>query len=94
MEPLGFQVTYSIDAAFEDLAKMLQRGIPVIVLFRTVALEYWQLETDHAAVVIGIGATTIYLNDPAFERAPQTCSRAAFEFAWSELDNRFAVITL
>ena len=94
LEPLGFQVTYNIDATFDDLVELLQRGIPVIVLFRTVALEYWQLETDHAAVVIGIDNTTIYLNDPAFERASQTCSRTAFEFAWSELDNRFAVITL
>lgn len=94
LEQVGFQVTYNIDAAFDDLVKLLQRGIPVIVLLRTVGLEYWQLETDHAAVIVGMDSSTVYLNDPAFEHAPQTCSRAAFELAWSELDNRFAVITL
>ena len=59
LEQVGFRVIYTIDAAFGDLVELLQDGIPVIVLFRTVALEYWQLETDHAAVVVGIDDTSV-----------------------------------
>jgi uncharacterized protein YvpB len=94
LEKFGFKVVYGADATLDVLEAALNRGLPPIVILRTVALEYWDVVTDHAAVIVGLDETQVALNDPAFEDAPKVCSRTAFELAWSELDNRYAVIAL
>ncbi|MEJ5310334.1 MAG: C39 family peptidase [Anaerolineae bacterium] len=65
---------------------------PGIVLLRTSYLPYWTYATDHAVLVIGFDERDFYVNDPAFEQAPQRIPRAAFELAWMEFDYRYAMI--
>jgi ABC-type bacteriocin/lantibiotic exporter with double-glycine peptidase domain len=94
LERLGFSVIYAADATMEVLEEALSRGLPPIVFFNTDALEYWSISTDHAAVMIGLDDLNVRLNDPAYESAPQICSRDAFELAWTEFENRYALIAL
>src|SRR5262249_4750556 len=53
-------------------------GHPPIVFLDTGALEYWHIDCAHTAVVVGIDDTTVYLNDPFFDSAPQQTSLASF----------------
>lgn len=68
------------------LHNSLERGIPVIVLVNTFFLDYWQSETAHAVLVIGYDEEGVFLNDPAFETAPQKASENGFLAAWGEFD--------
>jgi uncharacterized protein YvpB len=43
-------------------------------------------------LVVGFDEHAVYINDPAFEQAPQRVPRADFELAWLEFDYRYAVI--
>lgn len=54
---------------------------------------HWQVEDAHAVVLVGLTSDTVYLNDPAFDAAPQTAPLDHFLLAWSELDYEYAVIT-
>jgi uncharacterized protein YvpB len=65
----------------------------VTVIAWLLALQwYWTYATDHAVLVVGYDEQAVYINDPAFEQAPQRVSRADFELAWLEFDYRYAVI--
>jgi len=55
-------------------------------------LEYWDVGTPHAVVVIGLDGSSVYLNDPAFATAPQQTSLDGFLAAWTEMDDVVAVI--
>jgi ABC-type bacteriocin/lantibiotic exporter with double-glycine peptidase domain len=92
LESLGFKVTYRQDVDLDTLLDWLARGIPVIVFLQTDALEYWTVNTDHAVVAIGLTDQTVFVDDPAFSHSPQACSVNAFLYAWSEFENRCAVI--
>ena len=94
LEKYDFRVVYGADATIGVLEAALVRGLPPIIILRTVALEYWDVVTDHATVLVGLDNAQVFMNDPAFDDAPKVCSRAAFELAWSELENRYAVISL
>ena len=80
LEKYGFRVVYGADATIGVLEAALVRGLSPIIILRTIALEYWDVVTDYATVL--------------FDDALKVCSRAAFELAWSELENRYAVISL
>jgi hypothetical protein len=47
----------------------------------------------HAVVVVGLTPLTIFLNDPAFDKAPIGVSRAEFELAWIEQDNMYVTLS-
>jgi predicted double-glycine peptidase len=70
----------------------LDTGIPCLVFVRTGDLPYWDEDTAHVLVAIGIDDEAIYVNDPAFDEAPQTVPLDHFLLAWSEFDHRCAVI--
>lgn len=79
----------------EILRFYLERGLPALVHVDTGELRsYWDEQTEHAIVVVGITNDEIYLNDPAFATAPQVVSLAEFELAWLERDYLYAVIGL
>lgn len=88
---LGMYVRYA-QGTLDELFDYLARGQPCIVLVRTDQLPYWTYATDHAVLVVGFDEQAVYVNDPAFEQAPQRVPRADFELAWLEFDCRYAVI--
>jgi len=90
---LGVHVRYArgtLDELFDHLAL----GRPCIILVRTGQLPYWSYATNHAVLVVGLDEQAVYVNDPAFEQAPQCVPRADFELAWLEFDYRYAVVWL
>ncbi len=88
---LGVHVRYA-QGTLAELFGYLDRGQPCIVLVRTDQLPYWTCATDHAVLVVGFDEQVVYVNDPAFEQAPQRIPRADFELAWLEFDYRYAVL--
>lgn len=59
------------EGTLDDLKQHIALGKPCIVFLDTAQLPYWSEGTFHAAVVVGIDDTHVYLNDPAFDQAPQ-----------------------
>lgn len=92
LETLGVTVAYG-PANLSHLRALLQRGIPSIVFLQAGQLPYWKEDSYHAVVVVGMTADTIYLNDPAFDQAPQSCPLDGFSLAWSDFDYLHATIT-
>ena len=89
---LGYDVSTGLHATEEDLHESLARGTPPIVFLRTGELEYWSHDEPHAVVVLGIHESTVYLDDPAIDDAPQSVDAESFSRAWWRSENRIAVI--
>jgi ABC-type bacteriocin/lantibiotic exporter with double-glycine peptidase domain len=89
---LGLQVDI-VSGTLAGLAEHLVLGRAPIVLLTTGDLPYWPEDTPHAVVVVGTDEAEVYVNDPAFEQAPQRASRGDFELAWLTRDQLMAVIT-
>jgi uncharacterized protein YvpB len=79
---LGFELRLH-PSNLASLRDALMAGQPPIVFLDTGPLEYWQVVCDHVAVVVGIDDTSVYLNDPYFDSAPQRTSQASFLQAWA-----------
>lgn len=76
-----------------ELYRFLTNGWPCIVAVKTGELGYWDnIPSDPAVVVVGMDATSVYLNDPAFMPAPIQVSLGEFELAWFERGEQFAVL--
>lgn len=92
LETLGIQTAIG---AYSEVAlrSWLRQNIPVIIFLQTGALPYWTTDTYHAVVLVGMTESTVYLNDPAQETAPQTASLQSFLLAWSEFDDLAAILT-
>jgi hypothetical protein len=67
-----------------DLQKVLAENQPPIVLMQTGALEYWNADIFHTAVLVGLDPVNAILHDPYFATVPQTTSLQSFEKAWSQ----------
>lgn len=93
LEALGVSVAIT-RGDVSDLKSHLESDSPVIVALNTVALPYWKEDAAHAVVVIGIEHDRVFLNDPAFERAPQVVPLDAFLIGWIEQDFRCAILSL
>jgi predicted double-glycine peptidase len=91
LEQLGFSVTYE-SGSLSILKTHLNENTPCLVFLRTGDLPYWDEDTSHVVVVIGIDETTVFVNDPAFKDAPQSIPIDDFLLAWSEFDYRYAII--
>lgn len=89
---LDLSVSFS-QGTLAHLEAHLQRGEPCIVFLHTGELPYWTEDTGHAVVVVGLDSDTVYLNDPAFDQAPQRVSHGDFLLAWLDFDYDYAVIT-
>jgi len=68
---LGIDVTYG-DGDLENLRNYLARGMPSIAFVRTIHLSYWDADSRHAVVVVGMDEAKVYLNDPFYAIAPQS----------------------
>jgi ABC-type bacteriocin/lantibiotic exporter with double-glycine peptidase domain len=88
---LGFDVQLGA-SNLTRLGDALEVGLPPIVFLDTGPLEYWQVDCAHVAVVVGINDTSVYLNDPFFDSAPQQASLAGFLKAWAANGHLAAVL--
>ena len=91
LERLGFSVAYE-SIALVTVRANLEAGIPCLVFVFTGDLPYWNENVAHVMVAVAIDDETIYVNDPAFDTAPQAIPLDYFLLAWSEFDHRCAVI--
>ena len=88
---LGYVVTYG-EVSLAEVATCLRQETPVIAFVRTGDLPYWQTDTAHAIVVVGIDEHQVYVNDPYIAEAPQPIPKLAFLLAWARQDYTFAAI--
>jgi ABC-type bacteriocin/lantibiotic exporter with double-glycine peptidase domain len=72
--------------SFDRLQESLAAHVPPIALVVTRHLRYWERDTIHAVVVVGLTEDEVLVNDPSFPDAPHAIPRAEFWAAWSELD--------
>lgn len=91
LSELEIQVDYG-QGRLSDLEENLGQGHPCIVFVKTRELSYWNTDTAHAVVVVGIDDDNIYLNDPAFDEAPQIVPKGDFDLAWLEADEYYALL--
>jgi ABC-type bacteriocin/lantibiotic exporter with double-glycine peptidase domain len=88
---LGFDVRVETFSLLQ-LGAGLVAGVPPIVFLDTSFLPYWTRRCDHVAVVIGLNLTTISLNDPYFDTAPQRAALTGFQAAWAANEHLAAMI--
>ncbi len=74
------------------LRNLLEQGISPIVFVNTGELPYWDETVYHAVVLVGLDDTFAYLNDPAFENAPQKVALGDFDLAWFEMGEEYAIL--
>jgi hypothetical protein len=77
-----------------DLQLALAAGNPPIVMVHTSQLPYWEQDTPHAVVLLGMDEGSVVINDPGRTEALISISLGDFELAWDELANLYALITL
>lgn len=75
-----------------ELQSVLADNQPAIVFLKTGSLEYWGMDIFHVAVLIGLQAGMVALNDPYFATAPQTTALQNSEKAWAETGQLTAFI--
>jgi ABC-type bacteriocin/lantibiotic exporter with double-glycine peptidase domain len=89
---LNITVIYE-QGTFAQLYRFLSSGWPCIVPVRSGELPYWMnINTDHAVVVVGMEAASVYLNDPAFTTAPIQVALGDFELAWFERGEHYTIL--
>lgn len=93
LETLNVHVVYRAGGTFADLLNNLEQDRPAIAFIDTGELSHWPVAVGHAVVVVGLDAQCIYVNDPAFTRAPLRIDRGEFDLAWLEWDEKYAVVT-
>jgi len=90
---LGVHVEYG-QGDLSIVATRLQDQLPLIAFVNTGMLSYWDSETGHAVVIIGIDKSVIVINDPAQDKPELGVPLIEFEAAWIEQDLRYAVVSL
>jgi len=88
----GVDVQHSESGTLKNLRQGVEAGAAIIVFVRTGELPYWDKDTPHALVIVGIEADIIYVNDPAFEDAPIAMAMGDFMLAWDEFGSQYAIV--
>lgn len=78
--------------SLQHLIAAIDAGTPPAVFVSTGDLPYWKENVYHAVVVVGYVETEFYINDPAFDDAPQVVSFGDLDLAWLEYDSYFAIV--
>jgi ABC-type bacteriocin/lantibiotic exporter with double-glycine peptidase domain len=89
----GFDVIYRT-GSLAELETWLEQGVPCILFVRTSELPYWEVDTMHAVVLVGLIGEQVYLLDPAVDQTPVIISSADLLLAWSYFDYTYAVVTV
>jgi len=87
-------VGYRQHGSLDTLYTLLRHGWPIIASVNTEPLPYWNLDTGHAVVVVGMDDRSIFLNDPDISDGPIQILIGDFDLAWLEQDERYAVLAL
>jgi ABC-type bacteriocin/lantibiotic exporter with double-glycine peptidase domain len=86
-------VAYQKASGLEDLAKWLERQLPVIAFVQMRELPHWQGHwSQHAVVVVGLDQIAIHVLDPAASAQVIAVPVNDFVLAWEEMDWAYAVI--
>lgn len=87
-------VTYDL-GDWETIQALLAQKIPAIVMIQAGELAHWRGESfQHAIVLIGCDETKVWLLDPATSSDSIITSIDEFMLAWSEMDYRYAAVSL
>ncbi len=89
---LGVSVVHDA-GSLEELESQIAQGRPCIVFLDTGELPYWSEATFHAVVVVGMDNDYVYINDPAFDHAPQSVTWGDFDLAWIARGYYYATIS-
>jgi hypothetical protein len=92
LESLNMLVGYRRRGSLETLYTLLRHGWPIITSVETGPLPYWEINTGHAVVVVGMEPEHIFLNDPGMPDGPVRVLLGDFELAWLEQDELYAVL--
>ena len=87
----GFKVVYRT-GSLAELGAWLAQSVPCILFLRTGELPYWQVDTAHAVVLVGLEADLAYLLDPAVETVPVEVSPGDLMLAWSYFEYTYAAL--
>jgi len=87
---LGVSVSHKA-GSLEELELQIIQERPCIVFLDTGELPYWPEATFHAVVVVGMDDEYVYVNDPAFDQAPQRILWGDFDLAWIAQVYHYAV---
>lgn len=66
----GIKISYLTSGSLEDVQACLDRAEVPVVFVRTSELPYWEEDTAHTVLAVGLNADFILVHDPAFEQAP------------------------
>ena len=96
LERLGVRVQIVFGKDISELQNCLELGLPPIVFLNTEPLDYWNEETGHAVVVIGIDIDTnsITVHDPFIREPAKRINLISFEDAWIGQIMEYAIISL
>ena len=92
LEAFGVEVEGNEYGMLGDVRRAIDNASVPIVFLRTGELLYWDRDTPHAVIVVGIEADTVFVNDPAFESAPIPVPTGDFQLAWDEFGCQWAAI--
>lgn len=87
----GIHIIYK-QGVITELFQAIDEGNSPTVFLWTGELPYWTVATWHAVVVVGYDEHHFYLNDPAFDEAPQIVLHGDLDLAWIAYDSFYAVI--
>lgn len=88
----GLEVQYG-QGSLSELSASLTKGNAPIVFLRTSELPYWQEDTAHAVVLVGLDSDSASLLNPAYEdETPVRVTLGDFLLAWSHFDMVYALI--
>ena len=93
LQSADLAVTYA-SGTLQDLAQQLAQAVPVIAFVQAGELAHWHgHRSQHAVVIVGLDADTLYLLDPAAEAEPIPVSIGEWLLAWEEMDCLCATLT-
>ena len=89
----GFDVTYRA-GSLAELVTWLEKDVPCILFVRTGELSYWDIDTPHAVVLVGVEDEQAFLLDPAKVQIPAVVPVDELILAWSYFDYTYAILTV
>ncbi len=91
MSRRGFDVIYR-QGSLDEIRNWIGRGLPYILFVRTGELSYWEYDTPHAVVLVGLDGDNAVVLDPAYSQSPVEVALGELMLAWSEPGYTFAVV--
>ena len=88
----GIEISYAAKGSLEDMGRCLDRQQIPILFVRTGELPYWEDDTAHAVLAVGMEQATIRVHDPAFDKAPIPVPIDDLSLAWYEMGNTWAQV--